>query len=515
MTSKSQPTLTLRVHSPEVGYLNVRSQPTTAGALVTTVPHGGAVTALEPEEAVRAKVGQYGQWLHVRLDDNREVYAAAWYLELLETAPETRTGASQPQQPTLQIWVYSPEAGYLNVRSQPTTASTLVTTVPHGDVVTALEPEEIVRAKVGQHGQWLHVRLDDNREVYAAAWYLNLSKTAPDQPPAEQKITVTPNLSGTERQVALTWNRLGGLLQTWADQLAIDPGIAVAVLMVESGGRPFGPDGRMIIRFENHIFHSRWGKHHPGVFDRHFAFNRNQRWTDHRWRPSPGQPWRACHENQNGEWEVFDFACTLNDTAARLSISMGSPQIMGFNYAAVGYTSVQQMFDAFAASERNQVAGFFDFVRSRGEKAVRMLQVSDFDGFATLYNGPGQAATYSRLIRQAYEAYHRLRTISFGAPFKAPSGVASAPLVEVDDLQRILGIGPKTTARLKAEGIHSFAQLAALDVEHLRGLLGSAAGRAHLLETWPAQARLAAWGDWDALKAFQAQLKSNLQISKP
>ncbi|MCK4451449.1 MAG: SH3 domain-containing protein, partial [Anaerolineae bacterium] len=84
MTSKSQPTLTLRVHSPEVGYLNVRSQPTTAGALVTTVPHGGAVTALEPEEAVRAKVGQYGQWLHVRLDDNREVYAAAWYLELLE-----------------------------------------------------------------------------------------------------------------------------------------------------------------------------------------------------------------------------------------------------------------------------------------------------------------------------------------------------------------------------------------------------------------------------------------------
>ena len=92
--------------------------------------------------------------------------------------------------------------------------------------------------------------------------------------------------------------------------------------------------------------------------------------------------------------------------------------------------------------------------------------------------------------------------------------MTSAPLVEVDDLQRILGIGPKTAASLKAEGIHRFAQLAALDVEHLRGLLGSAAGRAHLLETWPAQAHLAAWGDRDALKAFQAQLKSNLQISE-
>ena len=232
-------------------------------------------------------------------------------------------------QPTLTLRVHSPEVGYLNVRSQPTTAGALVTTVPHGGAVTALEPEEIVRAKVGQHGQWLHVRLDDNREVYAAAWYLNLSKTAPDQPPAEQKITVTPNPSGTERQVALTWNRLGGLLQTWADQLAIDPGIAVAVLMVESGGRPFGSDGRMIIRFENHIFHSRWGKHHPGVFDRHFAFNRNQRWTDHRWRPSPGQPWRALHENQNGEWEVFDFACTLEVIAAGTVFTTHTPVAAG------------------------------------------------------------------------------------------------------------------------------------------------------------------------------------------
>jgi hypothetical protein len=32
---------------------------------------------------------------------------------------------------------------------------------------------------------------------------------------------------------------------------------------------------------------------------------------------------------------------------------------------------------------------------------------------------------------------------------------------------------------------------------------------AHLLgSTWIAQAHLAAWGGWDALKAFQAQLKS-------
>jgi hypothetical protein len=417
-------------------------------------------------------------------------------------------------QPTLTIRVHSPELGYLNVRSQPTTASAIVTTVPHGAELAPLEPEEMVRAKVGQYGEWLHVRVDD-REVYVAAWYLRLFETGPDQPPEEERIAMTPDLTGTERQVAMAWNRLGGLLQRLADQLGIDPGVAVAVLRVESGGRAFGPDGRMIIRFENHIFHSRWGQHHPQAFARHFTFNPTpgQLWKDHRWRPAPDQAWRSFHGDQDGEWEVLDFACTLDDTAARLSISMGGPQIMGFNYAALGYGSVQQMFDAFAASERNQVHGFFDFVRSRGAAAVQALQDLDFDRFARFYNGSGQAEYYGSLIRQAYEAYQRLRTISFGMPVAAaPAAIApaavAAPLAEADDLQRVLGIGPKTAARLQAEGIERFEQLAALDVEHLRGLLGGAARYARWLPSWPAQARLAGWRDREALEAFQARVRS-------
>jgi hypothetical protein len=406
------------------------------------------------------------------------------------------------------VRAHSPELGYLNVRSQPTTAGPLVTTVPHGAAITPLEPEDVVRARVGRYGEWLHVRLDDGQEVYAAAWYLELSATGPDQPPEEQRISVTANLTGTERQVALTWNRLGGLLQTLAHQLAIDPGVAVAVLAVESGGRAFGPDGRMIIRFENHIFHSRWGEHHPDAFARYFAFNPNRHWRDHRWRPAPDQAWRSFHGGQDAEWEVFDFACALDDTAARLSISMGGPQIMGFNYAALGYASVQHMFYAFAASERNQVVGFFDFVRSRGQAAVQALQSLDFNRFARFYNGSGQAEYYGSLIRLAYEVYRRLRAVPFGVPLAVSAAAVPIPLGGTEDLQHVLGIGPKTSARLEAEGISRFEQLAALDVGHLRGLLGRAAGHARWLESWPAQARLAAWRDWDALVAFQAQLRS-------
>ena len=136
-----------------------------------------------------------------------------------------------------------------------------------------------------------------------------------------------------------------------------------------------------------------------------------------------------------------------------------------------------------------------------------MLQSQDFEGFAAFYNGSGQATTYGSLIRGAYEAYRNLRAVSFGVGQAAP-GAPPEPTIEVDDLERILGIGPKAAATLAAEGIHSFAQLAALEVDHVRGLLGDDGSRARLLETWPAQARLATWGDWKALEAFQAQLGS-------
>jgi predicted flap endonuclease-1-like 5' DNA nuclease len=504
MAPESGSAWTPRVNSPEVGYLNVRSRPSTAGEIVATAPHDSAVTPLEPEETVRAKVGQYGQWLHVRLAGGRVGYVAAWYLVLPEPAPGTG------EEPTTRVWVNSPDAGYLNIRTAPSIAGGLITQALHATSLPALEPEPDVRAKVGRYGEWLNVGLADGREGYGFAYYLSLTGTPGGdsslEPPAEDQITVTSDLTGTQRQVALAWNRLGGLLQTLADQMGIAPGVAVAVLTVESGGRAFGPDGRMIIRFENHIFHDQWGQHHPEVFARHFAFNPDHRWKDHRWRPATDQPWRGFHGDQGSEWEVLGFARTIDDTAARLCIAMGGPQIMGFNYAAVGYTTVRQMFDDFAASERHQVVGFFNFVRSRGEKAVRTLQALDFEGFAAFYNGPGQATAYGSLIRQTYEAYRRLRTISFGAP-KAPPGAAPAPWVEVDDLARILGIDPQTIAALQAEGIHSFASLAALDVAHLQGLLGSQAGQASFVETWPAQARLAAWGDWQALEALQAQLE--------
>ena len=93
-------------------------------------------------------------------------------------------------------------------------------------------------------------------------------------------------------------------------------------------------------------------------------------------------------------------------------------------------------------------------------------------------------------------------------------GSRSIPVIEVaevvpDDLRKIEGIGPKIAGILNESGLVTFAQLAEADVARLRQILKEAGSRYGLAnpETWPEQARIAATGDWDAVKALQNQLK--------
>lgn len=233
----------------------------------------------------------------------------------------------------------------------------------------------------------------------------------PLAPPSELQIKLPAGATTDDKRAARTWNRFGWLLLTLADLFKLDPGAAVAVLAIESGGQGFGSDGRMIIRFENHVFFDRWGKYHPERFAAHFLYDNKQRWQKHQWRPQPGANWREFHNQQAEEWAVFEFACGLDNLAAKLSISMGAPQIMGFNYATLGYESVEQMFDDFGQSERIQILGLFDFICGPQANSRRLpaLQSRAFDDFAALYNGPGQAAKYGALLRNVFEAFQRLK----------------------------------------------------------------------------------------------------------
>jgi hypothetical protein len=215
-----------------------------------------------------------------------------------------------------------------------------------------------------------------------------------------QGIDLVPaNQVDSQKAVGTAWNKYGNLLTELSDDLGIAPSMACAVLAVESAGEGFW-SGRMVIRFENHIF-NRWGKSHSDVFKAHFRYDSKESWKNHAWRPDTGD-WRPLHTKEAGqdeEWAVLEFARTLADTEALNSISMGAPQIMGFNAAKIGFESVQEMFEKFCADERAHVLGLFDFIRS-DHMMVRGLRTGDTVGFAGIYNGGGQKDYYGKKIAE-------------------------------------------------------------------------------------------------------------------
>src|SRR5690606_32429419 len=99
-----------------------------------------------------------------------------------------------------------------------------------------------------------------------------------------------------------------------------------------SGGQGFGPGGRLLIRFENHLFNQHTGNRYANLFAAG-----NPQWTGHRWRRHETDTyWITLHTgDQAEEWAVLEFAMTLNRNAALQSISMGAPQILGSNHRRI------------------------------------------------------------------------------------------------------------------------------------------------------------------------------------
>lgn len=89
-------------------------------------------------------------------------------------------------------------------------------------------------------------------------------------------------------------------------------------------------------------------------------------------------------------------------------------------------------------------------------------------------------------------------------------------LYKPDDLKAVEGIGPKTEALLKANGIGNWQDLANTSVNRLQDILTAAGDRFRLVEpgTWPEQANLAAAGEWKRLEALQDMLDGGKKPTK-
>lgn len=258
---------------------------------------------------------------------------------------------------------------------------------------------------------WLRVQLPQQSSFVYGNYINEVSSRASDsvpgfsdplKPPAHEIIPIQNNFTVEQKTMAVTWNQYGGLIKQIASQYALNPTTALAVLCVESGGKGFGSEGRMIIRFENHYFYNYWGSKNASLYQNHFRYDPNQTWRGHEYRIAPSSSWLPVHTGQQyDEWQVFQFASQFDRTAAMKSISMGSPQIMGANFSILKYASVDHMYYDFQSDIRNQIHGLFRYIQ--GRSLVPVLIAEDFVSFARVYNGPANASTYGGKIKKHFD----------------------------------------------------------------------------------------------------------------
>jgi len=104
------------------------------------------------------------------------------------------------------------------------------------------------------------------------------------------------------------------------------------------------------------------------------------------------------------------------------------------------------------------------------------------------------------------QQYTRLMVDFIGKPDEERKAEAKVEKVEVDDLTRIEGIGPIVAKTLNEAGISTFDALSKAKVDDLQKILSNAKLKMMDPTTWPEQAKLAANGEWDALKKLQDKL---------
>lgn len=173
-----------------------------------------------------------------------------------------------------------------------------------------------------------------------------------------------------------------------AKRLGVEVAAIRAVVKVESGSGGFAADGRPLILFEPHIF-SRLTKGKYDASHPHLSY------------PSWGA--RPYVRSQDDRWSQVSQAFALDQEAAVASASWGMFQIMGMNHALCGFPTPTAFVADIAQSEARQLLAFEAFVRSKS--LIDELQRLDWEGFARVYNGPGQVEKYGRLLREAYTTF--------------------------------------------------------------------------------------------------------------
>lgn len=170
--------------------------------------------------------------------------------------------------------------------------------------------------------------------------------------------------------------------------LSLDVATIRAVTAVESSGSGFLADGRLVLRFEPHIF----SKYTKGRFNAKYPDLSLPAWR-------VGYPTTIEHS-----YELFKKAAKLDGYAAGLSCSYGLFQIMGFNYTLCGCKTFKEFYNRMNESEAEQLVLFGAYIDICGLDDE--LRRQDWAGFAVQYNGKQfKRNQYDQKLKSAYERY--------------------------------------------------------------------------------------------------------------
>lgn len=186
-----------------------------------------------------------------------------------------------------------------------------------------------------------------------------------------------------------------------AADYGLDYARVMAFLTVESGGVGF-IDGKIVIQFEPTWFHKFLTQYqiahsYTSIVD---SAGKKKYVIE-----AKGLRIENGVQGQISEWESFNVAFKISPKAALLSTSIGLMQIMGFNYAAMGYQSVDAMWDDFKAGELQQIAGGVRFIKNN-VSLYNALRNKDWAKVAYYYNGPNyEVNNYDNKLEAAYKKY--------------------------------------------------------------------------------------------------------------
>lgn len=194
-------------------------------------------------------------------------------------------------------------------------------------------------------------------------------------------------------------------MDSYANDIGVEPAAIKAVYTVESKGDGFLPSGNCVILFEGHIFYRLYEKAYGTTramqLARQYPTIIYKDWTS------------KFYLGGDREHQRLQTAKSINEDIALQSASWGLFQIMGFNYAIANYLSVQKYVEAMNDSEHEQFYTGCAFI-SANNNMLRAIRALDWVTFARAYNGPGFAKnSYNTRLAQAYAMHKRMQASGY------------------------------------------------------------------------------------------------------